>query len=82
MTVSVVMTSFNRFDLLHQAVLTFLATNRYPIEQFIIIEDSGIKEMKSRIEDFLSRQATDVVKQYHLIFNEKTEGQIESIDIA
>lgn len=81
-TVSVVCTSFNRFDLLQRCIETFLSTNRYPIEEFIIIEDSGKVEMKSRIESFLNSLPTDIVGQWHLIYNEKNEGLVESVDIA
>ena len=39
--ISVVCTSFARPDLLEKTVKSFLKYLDYPIEQFIIIEDSG-----------------------------------------
>jgi glycosyltransferase involved in cell wall biosynthesis len=73
-TVSVVITSFNRRDLLERCITTFNMVNQYPIAEFIIVEDSGDKDMHEWLK----------VKypQYKLILNEKTLGQIDSIDLA
>lgn len=82
MQVSVVITSYNRFDLLKHTVESFNAVNTYPIEKFIIIEDSASQQMYEAIENLISSRQDPLVKQYHFIFNEKNMGQVESIDIA
>jgi GT2 family glycosyltransferase len=73
-SVSVVITSFNRLDLLKQTVDSFNANNTYPIDDFIIIEDSG----KPEVHEQLSREYPN----YHLILNDKNIGLVESIDKA
>lgn len=67
------LTSCNRFDLLQITLNSFFAINTYPIEKFIIIEDSGIVEMKEKI---LSVYGDRV----ELIFNEINLGPYKSID--
>ena len=76
--VTVVITSFNRFDLLRRTIDSFNQYNTYPIDKFIIIEDSGDLEMKRKIEHYLSGKEGN----YKLIFNETNKGLVESIDIA
>ena len=76
--VSVVVTSYNRFDLLQETIETFNQINTYPIEKFIIIEDSTDLEMKRKLEDYILCKKGN----YQLIFNETNQGQVESIDIA
>ena len=76
--VSVVITSFNRFDLLQRTIDSFNQYNTYPIDKFIIIEDSGDLEMKRKIEHYLNGKE----ENYKLIFNETNQGLVESIDIA
>lgn len=73
-SVTVVITSYNRFDLLYDTIMSFNRNNTYPIEKFIIIEDSCDLEMKRKIEKYF--------KGVELIFNETNQGQVESIDIA
>ena len=73
-TVSVVITSFNRLDLLKQTVDSFNQFNNYPIEEFIIIEDSGLPEVHEQLKQ--------MYPNYTLILNEKNEGLVESIDKA
>ncbi len=72
-TVTVCLTSYNRFNLLKQTVDSFLELNSYPIEKFIVTEDSANLEMKKKIEN----EYKDKVK---LIFNEKNLGLLQSID--
>jgi glycosyltransferase involved in cell wall biosynthesis len=76
--ISVVITSFNRKDLLLKTVESFLKFNTYPIDKFIIIEDSGDKEMY----DFLSKHNFNFPSNYTLILNENNIGAYESIDKA
>lgn len=73
-TVSVVMTAFNRMDLLQKTVDSFNAMNTYPIKEFIIIEDSGLPEVHEQLKK--------MYPNYTLILNEKNEGLVESIDKA
>ena len=75
--VTVVITSFNRFDLLRKTITTFEQYNTCPIDKVIIIEDSCNLEMKRKIESFIRHK-----DNYQLIFNEVNQGQVESIDIA
>lgn len=73
MNVTVVITSFNRFDLLQRTIESFNRTNRYPVD-IIIIDDSGNKQMHKNIIREYSK--------YHLILNERNIGLVESIDKA
>ena len=72
--VTVVITSCNRIDLLKKTIESFLDYNTYPIHEFIIVEDSGIKSVNS-----------DLIKTYpdfNWINSGVNEGQILSIDKA
>ena len=71
--VTVCITSYNRFDLLKQTIDSFFQLNSYPIESFIVTEDSTNLDMKKNIEN----EYKDKIK---LIFNEKNLGLIQSID--
>lgn len=66
-TFTLCITSFNRFDLLKQTVDSFLATNNYPIERIIIIEDSARQDMKNKIENYFG-------DKIDFIFNEQNIG--------
>ena len=74
MEVTVVITSFNRIDLLEKTVNSFNQYNTYPIKEFIIVEDSG------------NRATHEILKKlypdYTLILNEHNIGLVESIDNA
>jgi len=74
MSVTVVCTSFNRPDLLRVTLKSFFDYNTHPIEQFIVIEDSG----KIGCNDHLKAQFPSVT----FVYNEKRLGQILSIDRA
>ena len=76
--VSVVITSYNRYDLLRRTIQTFNEFNTYPIEKYIIIEDSVSPSMQTKLKSYISR----LTGNYELIFNETNQGQVESIDIA
>lgn len=72
--VTVVCTACGRPDLLRRTLSSFFQYNTYPIEKFIVIEDSGIKG----VNDLLK-------KDYPLItwmHNAKRLGQVKSIDRA
>ena len=72
--ITVVITSFNRFDLLYKTVESFRRVNTYPVKEIIIIDDSGDKAMHKKIIKGFS--------DCHLILNEKNIGLVESIDKA
>lgn len=71
--ITVCLTSCNRFNLLKETLDTFFSTNSYPIERFIITEDSGNLEMKNKILNSYG-------DKIELIFNEKNLGLYKSID--
>jgi len=73
--VSVVLTSCGRLAGLRRTILSFLRANTYPIDRYILIEDSGDMNMAARvIEEF-----GDV---FDVIVNKKRMGQLFSIDKA
>ena len=72
-TVSLCITSFNRFNLLKQTLGSFLKLNTYPIEKIFIIEDSTNPQMKTSI---LNTYGNTV----ELIYNDQNIGQAKSID--
>jgi hypothetical protein len=72
--VTVVITSCGRWDLLEKTLYSFTACNTYPIDRYILIEDSGKAEMKDKIME--KYPFIDVV------LNEVPIGQIASIDTA
>lgn len=71
-TVSVACTSFNRPDLLERTLDSFYKHNEYPLEQFIVLDDSGILGCN----DHLHVKFPEVSFQY----NEERVGQIETVD--
>jgi glycosyltransferase involved in cell wall biosynthesis len=73
--VTLVITSCNRADLLERTVESFFKFNTYPIEEVIIIEDSGIKQNFKKIKNLITCK-------FQVIENEKNIGQIPSIDTA
>ena len=74
--VTVVITSYDRADLLKITLDSFIKYNTYPIKKFIIIEDSGKKE----INNFCKKDYKN--EKFELIYNETNIGQVESIDKA
>jgi hypothetical protein len=72
--VTVVITSYNRFDLLVRTVESFVRYCDYPVDEFIIIEDSGLKPMHSLLHEQFD--GTGI----RLILNESNMGAYESID--
>jgi len=74
-TVTVCVTSFDRFALLKQTIDSFMSLNTYPIERLVVIEDSTKPEMR----DSIAREYGDRID---LMFNEVNLGQPHSIDKA
>jgi len=72
--ISVVLTSCGRPHLLEPTINSFNKYNTYPIEEFIIIDDSG----DLPTQEFIKNQ----YPKYTHIFNSTRIGQIKSIDKA
>lgn len=72
--VTMVITSYNRWDLLQRTIESFNRVNTYPVKEIIIIEDSGNAVMHHKIRK--------TYPNHHLILNEKNIGLVESIDKA
>lgn len=83
-TVSLVVTSCNRHDLLISTLESFARFNSYPIHQIIIIEDSDVLLDKNTIEEVFSKDENDCYSSTEIILlnNEVNIGQIKSIDKA
>lgn len=67
------LTSCNRFDLLQITLDSFFELNKYPIKRYLVIEDSGLPEMRDKI---LSKYGDRI----ELIFNETNLGPFKPID--
>jgi len=74
--VTVVITTCDRSFLLERTLDSFMCHNTYPIEEFIIIEDSGKKGVNDFVIDKYKHQ------KFTLIYNEVNLGQVPSIDVA
>ncbi|WP_418186057.1 glycosyltransferase [Aliarcobacter vitoriensis] len=75
-TVSLVITSCDRFDLLEETLKSFFYFNTYPLEQIIIIEDSGNEKDLKKVLDKFSTQT------FTVLVNKEKLGQLKSIDKA
>ena len=73
--ISVVLTSCGRHDLLDQTISSFRETNTYPIDEFIIINDSGY----AQDYNFLYKKYSP---NFIIIHNEVKKGQLKTIDKA
>ncbi|OCL89933.1 glycosyltransferase [Arcobacter porcinus] len=74
-TVSLVITSCDRFDLLEETLKSFFYFNTYPLTQIIVIEDSGKeKELKNVLNKFK--------QDFTILINKDKLGQLRSIDKA
>jgi GT2 family glycosyltransferase len=71
--ITVIVTSSNRFDLLERTLDSFLALNTYPIEKYIINEDSGNVECVKKIIDKYGHL-------FHVLFHPKREGLSTALD--
>ena len=76
--VTFILTSCGRLDLLEKTLHSFFKFNKFPIEKFIITEDSeepGIEEKCDRLNQLFENKLT-------FIFNKPKLGQSRSIDLA
>lgn len=74
--VTFVLTCCKRFDLLETTLKSFLKYNTYPIEEYIIIEDSpDVDKLKAVLEKFKDINFT-------VLYNNPQIGQLPSIDRA
>lgn len=74
--VTFVLTSCKRFDLLEPTLRSFLKYNTYPIEEYIIIEDSPNIEKLNRV----LKKFPEV--KFTALYNDPQLGQLRSIDRA
>ena len=72
--ITFVLTSCGRFDLLAQTLQTFLASNTAAISRYVIVEDSGDRQISDVLASF------DV--RFELLINDPPRGQMASIDLA
>ena len=73
------LTSCGRFKLLQKTLYSFIQYNDYPMEKYIIVEDSG----NPYAEEYLHNIIQEFPKEcFQLLINEKRIGQIPSIDRA
>lgn len=76
--VTVVITCCGRLGLLRRTLNTFKKYNTYPIEEYIIVDDSGDPKIKQKyIKEYLGKNSNTT-----LILNESNIGQSKSIDRA
>ena len=73
--ITFIITSSNRLDLLRKTIYSFLFYNTYPIEKYIIIDDSENKEFHSQIKK-------EFGAMFEIICNTVRIGQVHSIDKA
>lgn len=74
--VTFVLTSCKRFDLLEPTLRSFFKYNTYPIEEYIIIEDSpNVDKLNSVLQKF-----NDI--KFTVLYNNPQIGQLPSIDRA
>lgn len=70
--VDVVLTACGRLDLLKKTITSFNKFNTYPINNFIIVEDSGEKSIHQAVRK--------LYPNYTIICNEENIGLVRSID--
>lgn len=75
-TVSFVLTSCNRFDLLEKTLTSFFKFNTYPITEYIIIEDSHNRD---KLEAVLAKFP---LVEFTVLHNQLQLGQMKCIDKA
>ena len=71
--ITVTLTHYKRLDLLKETLRSFLSTNRYEVDQFLIVDDSGEKYYNDEIKNLYGDFAT-------IIVNSSNIGQKRSID--
>ena len=77
--VTFVMTACGRPDLMEKTLDTFMQFNTYPIERWIITEDSTDPEVFSQCKTLNDKKYNNKLE---FVFNEKKLGQARSIDLA
>ena len=82
MQVTCVLTSCGRFDLLEKTLWSFFRFNTYPIEKFIIIDDSGYVNAHAIIKVMVDQLKIFQPPEFLILANEKNIGQVESINVA
>lgn len=73
--ITMVITSSDRFELLKKTIYSFLQYNTYPIDKYIIIDDSGMIRCHRQIKE-------EFGAMFEVICNTTRIGQIASIDKA
>jgi hypothetical protein len=76
--VTFVLTSCGRLDLLEQTLNSFLRYNNYPIERYLIVEDSADANVYAECKNLNAKYGNIL----EFIFNEEKLGQTKSIDKA
>ena len=74
-SVTLVITSCNRLELLDRTIRSFETYNTYPIDKKIIIEDSGNYETYKFLKDTYG-------SEFEILFNKSSLGQAASVDKA
>ena len=82
MQVTCVLTSCGRFDLLERTLLSFFKFNTYPIQKFIIIDDSGCVNAYAIIKRMVDQLKIYKPPEFAIYCNEKNVGQVMSIRLA
>lgn len=80
--VSIVITSYNRPDLLQRTIDSFIRFNDYPISEIIIIEDSACKPMQQWLLNYTHILTHKTDYNFRVMINPVNIGAYESIDIA
>ena len=75
-SVTVVVTSCNRVDLLERTMVSFIQQNTYPIDRYLLIDDSANLQAFEDIKK-LNEKLGNI---FELYFNYEKLGQVRSID--
>jgi GT2 family glycosyltransferase len=81
-SVSIVVTSCGRFDLLYRTLESFFKFNSYRnVSQLIVIDDSGHSDVARDILEKMLGSLRDTLA-VEIIINDENLGQVKSIDLA
>lgn len=75
-SVTLTLTSCGRLDLLERTILSFIKYNTYPIDKYVLVDDSADVQVFENIEN-LNKKLGNI---FHLCFNYKKIGQVRSVD--
>ena len=75
-TVTFALTSCGRVDLLEKTLLSFLKYNTYPIDRYVMVDDSADTKVFESIEA-LNKKLGNI---FQLYFNYEKIGQVRSVD--